>query len=139
MNTCNVGFQTENKKECFYYRKGSCLRGDSCRFQHNDQNYQPSVPECRNGRFCRYLSSGVCSFFHAGVGVQKPKQEYINPGEQVQEGSTIKSSSWCLFLEDCNRVPNCPYIHSNQDFPKLTKQNSPPILSRRTMNGWEDY
>ena len=30
---------------------------------------------CRRGRECGYMAAGICSFYHQGVGVQKPREE----------------------------------------------------------------
>ena len=135
LETCDGGFSNVKSKECFYYNRGGCWRGDGCRFAHSKQNDQRIYPECRNGQRCRYLANGVCSFFHAGVGVQNPKpQEYPQQSASEQEGS-----KFCRFSEDCTRVPNCPLLHSEQDFPRLIRRNNPPLGTRRVSKDWEDY
>ena len=128
MKDCDAGFQGNNSKECFYFIRGHCLKGDTCAFKHgNQRNY---TPECRNGSHCRYLSSGICSFFHPGVGVQRPKPEY----SQAKNGQ-----GWCKYSENCFRIPNCPFIHSEEDFPQLPKTSKPPLGAERMANAWEEY
>ena len=59
-----------------------------------------------------------------GIGVQQPKSTSGNIYEQ-------QGRQWCNFSEDCTRVPNCPFLHSTQDFPALPKRNRPPFGARR--------
>ena len=71
---------------CRFYRQGNCLNGDSCQFSHagfvrNNCQTSPtskSTPKsstCRHGDNCAWLAKGTCSFYHRGVGVQKPHQQ----------------------------------------------------------------
>ena len=131
-NTCDVGFkEVRNNKECYYFKKGSCFRGDTCTYKHEPQG--PTIRECRNGTNCRYLRNGVCCFFHRGVGVQSPRSNCF-------ETTNIASDeSWCKFNPNCNRIPNCPYLHSNQDFPKLPKIAKPPFWHQNIAQTWQDY
>ena len=130
--SCDVGFEKSgNGKECYYYRRGECLKGDLCSFKHQETIERTQTPKCRNGSRCRYFANGVCVFYHPGVGVQKPK---LNESFQGQEDRV-----WCRFAEDCFNVPNCPFIHDDQDFPELKKHNTPPIESKRLINAWMDY
>ena len=109
------------------------VRGNS-RFRHQKAKDTDRTPHCRNGTHCRYLASGVCAFFHNGIGVQK-----LRSNEHFQEPPHMNDSQWCRYPEDCNRFPNCPYIHSNVDFPKLPNQNGPPVWERMGANVWKDY
>ena len=130
---CDEGFtNSEEVGECYYYRRGKCLKGNTCKFIHKE--LKDSTPFCRNGIQCRYLASGVCSFFHAGIGVQNPKHK-----ESFQEPIMNERRTFCRFLEDCNRVPNCPFIHSELDFPKLPNRNGPPLGARRIAEAWMEY
>ena len=121
-------FEQPKQKECKHFLQGNCSKGNSCKFLHNFEKYSRSPrdrPTCRNGNRCRYLANGICSFFHRGIGVQNPPQL-----QQTSRG-------WCTFLEDCYNVPNCQFIHYEEDFPKLSQTNSPPI--RRMESWWQDY
>ena len=126
---CDTGFQESNTKECIYFRRGHCLKRSYCRFKHGVQG--TLAPKCRNGIHCRFLRSGVCSFFHPGIGVQKPEQEYLTENQEEEV--------WCKYSENCFKIPNSPFIHSNQDFPQLPKNNKPPLGARRVAKEWEDY
>ena len=136
MDKCNQGFETIKTQSCRFYANGICIKGDSCSFLHQP-NHQPNystTPHCRNGLRCGYFANGVCSFFHPGVGVQRPRlstssgyKSSIN--QQMFENNHRQNRGWCRFLEDCTRVPNCPFIHHEEDFPPLG-QNNPPENTR---------
>ena len=135
---CTTGFQTVSSKLCRYFANGFCSKGESCSFSHG---IKPYVPLCRNGQRCGYLANGVCGFFHPGVGVQKTRfnnqSEHANNNNQRMFHINQKTSSnseqfkrWCRSMEDCSRVPNCPFSHHEQDFPPLSKTN-PPETARK--------
>ena len=126
LENCDGGFSSVKSKECHYYNRGGCRRGDACRFTHIKQRDERIYPECRNGPRCRYMASGVCNFFHAGVGIQNPRHQE----DPQQSSSEQEGRKFCRFLEDCSRVPNCPFLHSEQDFPRLP---------RRASQDWEEY
>ena len=119
-------------------------------FYHPEQNRfknVTNVAHCNNGIGCKYLASGVCRFFHQGVGVknmmnqsqQQQEQQHFQqqhyPQQQQQkyhqQHRQYKESTWCRFLEDCDRVPNCPFTHYEEDFPKLSETNNPPEARNR--------
>ena len=116
-----------NAKECYYYSRGQCWKGELCKFKHEEQRSIRRTPECFNGSGCRYLASGVCRFFHPRVGVQNPAE----PRPQ--------RAGFCIYSEECRRVPNCPFVHSAEDFPELAKSPNPPIAARRIAKDWEEY
>ena len=71
-----------SKEVCKHCRKGHCFKGDQCNFAHvGHQNVRDSrdtrenntrVPACKHGSNCDWLKRGACSYFHRGIGVQKP-------------------------------------------------------------------
>ena len=105
MENCEKAFQAMPPKICRYYITRGCVKGDSCSFAHPEEDSQRKerVPECRNGMRCRYFANGVCSFYHRGYGVQKQNDQ----SRQYQESSN-QGRKTCNYMEDCNRVPNCP-------------------------------
>ena len=134
---CNTAFQNVRNKICKYFVKGACFKGSLCKFDHPHEKQYRAAPECRNGIQCRYLLSGACSFFHRGVGVQRPRYNQEHDQENMQTEQTRK---WCRYLEDCNRVPNCDFSHYEEDFPKLNKMTNPPIGGiNKGWKGWQDY
>ena len=135
---------------CRHFIRGDCWKGQSCMFYHPEQNRfknVTNVAHCNNGIGCKYLASGVCRFFHQGVGVknmmnqsqQRQEQQHFQqqhyPQQQQQkyhqQHRQYKESTWCRFLEDCDRVPNCPFTHYEEDFPKLSETNNPPEARNR--------
>ena len=89
-NHMNKEHHVSNEKSrevCYHYRNGFCFRGESCRFSHvgnqrkitsestsNKSTSNNWTPACNKGDGCQWLARGACSFFHKGVGVQKPRQ-----------------------------------------------------------------
>ena len=137
-DSCHGGFKKVNVKLCRYFERGHCWKDESvCSYSHDTNIFK--TPECRNGPHCRYLASGSCSFFHRGFGVQNPKYQHSNSTLQMNDRPE-SSKRWCRYLEDCNRVPECPSSHYDQDFPQLTKNNPPGNLKTRTnVQMWQDY
>jgi hypothetical protein len=136
---CNTDFQPIKRQVCRYFLNGACVKGDFCRFAHPEtRNDIQRAPFCRNGPRCRYLAQGVCCFFHKGVGVQIEKTQNGQGGQQWNDEGQQPAGRWCKYLEDCNRVPNCPFIHAEEDFPSLTNTNNPP-LPKNIPGWWEDY
>ena len=73
--------------------------------RHGQQEQQVEV--CTRGFRCRFLAMGNCHFYH-------DNQHNINQTNNQTNGQV------CYYQEDCDRVPNCPFIHSNEDFPVMT-------------------
>ena len=203
----------KSREVCYHWRRGNCFKGDSCRFSHVGQQNRNSIstsrtstrmPVCSNGSACEWLSKGSCSYYHPGIGVQKPwvkknsqqggrqedrvrqgglrgrsggeggRQEDRGPagrqggprarsrgegegqedrrhaGRQGglrtrfrgeggrQEGRHTQRSIIqpdrlpCRFDGRCERIPNCPYLHSMEDFPPLQRRGNP--LRRMNQN-----
>ena len=144
MNKCTIGFQRVNTQPCRYFANGYCVKGESCSFTHIPYN---QVPMCRNGQRCGYLANGVCSFFHHGVGVQRPRfnnqsvNSFQNNGfstNQRAQSNNEQPSRWCRWMEDCNRVPNCPFVHYDQDFPPMSKNNPPETQKKQAKEGHQN-
>ena len=124
MNDCDSSFKTVPPQVCRFFVSGGCNRGNTCKFSHPEQlNDKEDVPECRNGARCRYLANGVCAFLHRGIGVQQRNRN--------------QKRGYCLYMEDCRRVPYCSYAHTEEDFPKLNKTSKPPIA--RAASVWQMY
>ena len=131
---CHTQFQEVRTKICKYFINGGCIKGNRCLFTHPKEKQVKSVPACRNGQQCRYLASGVCKFFHSRKRFQEPRNQGAQDKASYKYGSSQgRQSIWCRFLEDCNRVPNCKYVHYYEDFPKLQKTNNVPISMKTRM------
>ena len=126
---CMSGFEEVQSKVCKYFVNGGCWKGfNECIFIHPHSPQESEAPRCRNGNGCRYLANGVCSFFHEDIGVQNPRNQFPNhQSSQYQNLFQVQPRRWCRFLEDCNRVPYCPFVHAAEDFPELNQASNPPI------------
>ena len=142
-----------NKEVCKHWRRGHCKKGDQCDYSH--VGYQKSresrttsepnmkVPACKNGSSCDWMKKGICSYFHRGIGVQRPwtranrdhdhdqdqgrpSKNQTNPWRQSQRpqhrseaGSERSNNSSETGSE---RSHNCPCINSLEDFPNMRVQ-----------------
>ena len=126
-------FQRASNKICRYFVNGGCVKGSQCVFLHPEGKQFRSAPPCRNGGQCKYLAQGVCSFFHRGYGVQRPRNQFSN-----QEDSGWQNTGrWCKFLEDCESVSFCSFKHYDEVFPQIAKARTPPIGG--SMWDWQYY
>ena len=135
-----------SREVCFHWRRGNCVKGNLCRFSHvGSQNHSRTihtntpntrVPLCKNGASCDWLAKGSCSYFHPRIGVQKPWTHKDNGqgGRQDRDSRSRQQPSRnqtqhggrsfgqdnrpaCKFDGRCEKIPNCPDIHSMQVFP----------------------
>ena len=109
------------------------------------------LPSCRNGSSCDWLKRGKCNFFHAQARDHGDRQErHLQGGQkggQAQggrhenrdqggrqetrgqqsraQGGRQPDRDQCKFDGRCERIPNCPYIHSLEDFPILQGGKQP--------------
>ena len=90
----HTGMKDKSKLVCRYYRDGKCLKGDHCEYSHvgfvrnnvqlnSNSRTTQKASTCRHGDNCLWLARGECSFYHQGVGVQKPRQQGVQ-GNQKQ-------------------------------------------------------
>ena len=149
-----------SKAVCYHWRRGHCDRGNTCHFSHVGRQNKPSestsktttkVAICKNGPSCDWLKKGKCSFFHHKVGVQKPwseqgevcqgrGQESNNkkqPKKHVTKNHNKKHNlvqpdrEQCKFDGACERIPNCPFLHSLEDFP-IFQGRRRPVVKKNT-------
>ena len=111
---------------------------------------------CRNGPSCSYMLRGRCNFFHHmtkrhnNQGANHNVREHHGTREHQpvrfdgrKQGASARynqnrsqgrrqegARARCKFGRDCDRVPNCPYIHSMQDFPTYSKSHGFRATSR---------
>ena len=131
MRECYSDFSAVKPQLCKFFMRGNCVKGESCKFTHQETE-KTQVPLCRNGQRCTYFSRGICYFYHRGFGTQKPTIKNKNYQDKNVKGR------WCNFRDRCNRIPNCPFIHRDQDFPELKKIKTPP-LRQEIPAWWKDY
>ena len=123
---CHMQFMKVRNKICKYFIRGRCLKGNTCIFTHKENKQQEFTPVCRNGPQCRYLTTGGCKYYHSRYNNQQNLNNEAQKPQQFYKGvnnRTFQGRSWCRFLEDCYRVPNCAYKHYEENFPKLQKKS----------------
>ena len=87
--------------------------------QHQQQLMQEWVQPCRRGPGCVFWAEGTCFYFHKEVGLQDVWQQNQQK-QQEQQSYQVRA---CRYMEDCERVPHCPFRHYNEDFPQaMTNQ-----------------
>ena len=144
MDTCGKSASTStsdvererSREVCIHWRRGRCDRGLQCNFSHvgrqdnppsKHQSTSKTLKPCRNGPACSYLAKGRCSFGHHEQNGHKARDNSRRPS---QSRDKVKSSRGrgqeaerlpCKFGRDCDRVINCPFIHSMEDFPQYQK------------------
>ena len=122
-------FTEVSTKQCWFYKRGKCDRGSSCRYRHDGpvskqsettkEAGQKEALKCTRGLKCKFKEQGRCHFFHEGVGVQMPKDhQNQRQSKETQEKRTHRL--WCQFQESCKKGPkDCPFRHYEVEYPKL--------------------
>ena len=88
--------------------------------QYQQQPMQKWVEPCRRGPGCVFWAEGTCFYFHEEVSLQDVwQQKHLDQSDQQPP---LKKA--CRYMEDCNRVPNCPFQHYNVDFPQATRKQT---------------
>ena len=113
-----------SKEVCKHWRKGNCFKGSQCLYSHvgyqQSNSSKPTLksntsswsPACRHGEGCSWLAKGECSFFHKGIGVQKPVQSKVQS----------KDDRICHFNGKCTNTM-CRFKHTlSGDFHSQRKQ-----------------
>ena len=139
---CGKGIgESEQKREksrevCIHWKRGKCDRGSQCNFSHVGWQDRPqskkettsrTLKPCRNGPDCSYLAKGRCSFGHHDNNVHQARELNKRPNQTKDKVHNRRDRrketerAPCRFGRDCDRVINCPYIHSMEDFPMLSK------------------
>ena len=123
--------ETKSKIVCKHWRRGRCDRGSKCNFSHVGQQDTPrpgnkstkSKVTCRNGPSCSFLARGKCNFeHHINNRHQEQEQQIRRPIQTNRHHDQVMGKQSdrlpCKFGAECDRVPNCPFIHSLVDFPQ---------------------
>ena len=142
-----------SKEVCKHWRRGHCKKGDQCDYSHvGHQNSRESrntsettmVPACKHGSSCEWLKKGICSYFHRGVGVQRPwkiinrseggngrfnqrseggNERFNQRSERFNQHSEGGNERFNQHSEGGNeRSHNCPCINSLEDFPIMRRE-----------------
>ena len=114
---------------CKHWRKGKCTWGSQYNFSHVGQQDTPrnechstntTDKICRNGSSCTFFARGRCNFFHPTTDKHQQSKR-PSRGQTGQGGKQQSERTKCKFGGQCDRVINCPYLHSPQDFPQFNK------------------
>ena len=111
----------QDAKLCRYFRRGRCLKGDTCSYKHQ------TPPVCNKGPECVFLAQNRCRFHHPG---------YLNNNDK-----SMKQRE-CKFKNDCWKISTCSYFHPQQGFQFVQRSSRPPRYmgtSVRNMDLWRDY
>ena len=135
-----------NNEVCKHWRKGHCVKGDQCNYAHvghqnsgdlrTTREKTTRVPACKHGSNCDWMKRGACSYFHRGVGVQKPWNNRVRGlGQDERQPSRNQTNPWRQSERPSNlsdgrsersnshgrseRSHNCPCVNSIEDFPIL--------------------
>ena len=129
----NGDFSDGNKrKECRYFKRGTCMKGLQCKFSHKEHNLsRQTIPECKNGQDCKFFRQNRCVFYHPRVGNQ-------SQGQYKEQNRTYRHGRECWHKNNCWKMNSCPFIHPSQDFQSAHRTNVPPI-TQRTTSLWQDY
>ena len=76
--------------------------------------HQWMIKPCRRGPGCTFWAAGTCYYSHEEVDV--PNMWY--QAQQQDQVQKPRHRPVCRYLEDCNRVPYCPFRHYDEDFPE---------------------
>ena len=139
----------KSREVCIHWRRGKCDRGSQCNFSHvghqdsprpKNQSTRMTPEPCRNGTDCSYFAKGRCNFGHHKANGHHPEQQGRRPSKAWDRGQSGRGREQsgrgqsergrrqdsdrlpCRFGPDCDRVINCPYIHSMEDFPQYSKK-----------------
>ena len=127
-NSTEAKDKRERSKEvCYHWRRGNCNRGSSCGYSHVGKQDTPHAKTqvkantpCRNGPTCTFHARGRCRFGHHEKKTHQRDQE-PNRGSSRQGRRPQPEREQCKFGRDCDRVPNCPFLHNMADFPQYDK------------------
>ena len=135
-NASDSAREERSREVCRHWRKGRCDRGSHCNFTHvgrqdshqtKHQSTSKTLKPCQNGPGCSYLAKGRCSYGHHETNGHQARDQNRRPSlsrDKVQSSRGKGQEAFrmpCKFGRDCDRVINCPYIHSMEDFPQYQK------------------
>ena len=130
-----------SREVCKHWRNGNCFRADRCKFSHVGVQRKQTSPSttgsstankrtaaCRHGDKCSWFERGICSYFHKGVGFQKPAAQMQHGIISNEQGS--QAGKLCHYNNKCNRRSTCPHRHtspSNENFQSQRRHHQPPL------------
>ena len=124
-STNSAPLACRNGPSCSYLARGKCNffhhitkrhnnREHQGERQHNARNYQGARYNGRENQGARFNGRENQGARHNG----RENQGARGHGRRQQD-----NRARCRFGRDCDRVPNCPFIHSMEDFPTYNKSH----------------
>ena len=112
-----------DKPVCFAFQKGTCTRGDACRFYHPPaedaapgQNSSSTVEQCGEEiEICRKFLKGqcrkgpLCRFSHGGAGTDNLAAEAV-----VEAKKRIQTVCFAFQKGRCERGSTCKFLHEEE-------------------------
>ena len=124
-----------NLKACRNGQSCEWLKKDKCNFFHAQTRGQGGRQESRaqGGRQKSWAQGGRQESQSQGRGQESQAQagRQQSRAQGGRQNIVQPDRDQCQFDGRCERIPNCPYIHSLEDFPLLTGRKQPV---RRTSN-----
>jgi hypothetical protein len=105
-----------SEKPCYaYFKTRNCLKGDKCKFNHDEEKYlkERELKHCPNkcGNFCR-LTSNKCASCFEKIYIEREKNRQLeidNREEKKCLGYNCTKMTKFRFCKQCNEV-NKQYI-----------------------------
>jgi hypothetical protein len=121
----------KSKVVCKHWRRGKCDRGSQCGFSHvgrqdnvsSEARATKQADACHNGPTCSFLARGKCRFAHHMDRDHQDRGTNQSRGQPGQGRRHQDTRGKCKFGRNCDRVPNCPWFHSLEDFPQYNKNH----------------
>ena len=111
---------------CFYFHPGVGVQ------QPQDQGSQGGEGSRQRGQGGRQWAQGGCQGVQGGHQGSQGDRQWSQGGWKLAQGGRQRGHAnqggqqqkACRYMEDCTRVPYCPYKHYNVDFPPLSEDLS---------------
>jgi len=113
-------------RQCSFYAKGKCTRGQQCKYAHGETELQDR-PDLTFTSLCReYATTGTCT---------NPKCSFAhNPGQLRATGKFFKTSLCKFHLQGrCRLGQECRHAHGEDELtplPKTVKEPATPTLEQ---------
>ena len=102
----------------------------------NTMSYKSRV--CKNGKSCRFLASGKCTFAHPEMGEQvrtANKVMAFDPQQTRRKTVLCRNYPQCNFGDRCTFIhPDVPTLRRSEQVPDLTAFEKLSVLRKRSLS-----